>query len=477
MNPLNNQKQLLTFSASSSASSTSSSSTTSSSSSSPTGGCTINNNNNLSENQTLNSSNKKRNKALKKSKKYEKLLTVKSQDSAVTTTTTATTIDNSNSTSSYLSQASILTRLLTNKVTLQPFIDQFIETIFTNTANLPPVVQHLFEFFDLEVKKYQNQINIKDTSKNASAINEELNKLTRIWKTNSYFLRYWINLIKNPDCLLSIDPQTNPSLITTNPATNSPSQPSPPHSNKNLLVDSSLTCIAQTLLDACSNTETFNLYDTQSPINRLLFIREVPRYKEMIENFYKEMQTYTPITDHELHYYLNEFSKCQQQQQATQHLGATLNNSGSTSVTGAALNEINSIQVLLQLYEYYEKYEKQINTLLGQQQCSILLPVHHRLVQIKDLMMSQTCNQSFANHQQTINRINLQHTLQPHQNQNQQQHACASNQYNPYNHQYQQPINCYAAAADLNLMNQIHTLSSNLSSNHQHQPFTTQKFF
>jgi hypothetical protein len=476
VNPMNNQKQLLTFSASSSASSTSSSSTTSSSSSSPTGGCTLNANNNnnttLSESQTLN---KKRNKASKKSKKYEKLLTVKSQDSAVTTTTTATSIDNSNSSS--LSHMAILTRLFTNKVTLQPFIDQFIETIFTNTANLPPVVQHLFEFFDLEAKKYQQQIlmnSTKDTSKNANAINDELNKLTRVWKTNSYFLRYWINLIKNPEFLLSIDSQSSPSMLTTNPAASL----TPPTSSKNVLVDSSLTCIAQTLLDACSNTETHNLYDTNSPLNRLLFIREVPRYREMIETFYKEMQTYTPITDHELHYYLNEFSKCQQQQQATQQLGSTLNNSGGASATGAVLNEINSIQVLLQLYEYYEKYEKQINALLGQQQCSILLPVHHRLVQIKDLMMSQTCSQSFANQQQTMNRINhLHHTLPTHQQQQQQQqqqHLCNSNQFNPYN-QYQQPINCYAATVDLNLMNQMHTLSNN--SHHQNQQFTGQQFF
>jgi hypothetical protein len=42
----------------------------------------------------------------------------------------------------------------------------------------------------------------------------------------------------------------------------------------------------------------------------------------------------------------------------------------------------------MSLYEYYEKFEAQINTTLGQQQCSILLPLHHKLVQIKDLMMS-----------------------------------------------------------------------------------------
>jgi plexin A len=421
------QQELLTFSAASSSSS-------SSSTSSPSGG----------EAQSL-----KKSKSKKQPKKYEKLLTVKSQDSAVTTTTTV------DSTAS-LSHTHILTRLLINKVTLQPFIDQFVECMFTNTANLPPVVQHLFEFFDVEAKKHQHLFvspsSSKDAQKSSNQAADELHKLTRVWKTNSYFLRYWINLVKNPDNLLSLDSCS---------------------SGKNVQVDSTLTCIAQTLLDACSSTDTHNLYDTQSPINRLLFIREVPRYKEMIESFFKEMKSFQPISDHELHFYLNEFSKCQQQQQVTtQQLGFTVNNNSNNNNNNQnGLNDVNSIQVLLQLYEYYEKYEKQINVSLGQQQCSILLPVHHRLVQIKDLMMSQSCNQTFAN-QHTINRTHLHHTLQQHQQQQQQQ----GQMFNPYN-QYQQPIlnKCFPASNDPmpNLSHQypVHTISANNNNQQQQQKF------
>ena len=210
------KQQLLTFSASSSSSTSnsSSSSTTSSSSSSPAGGCTTS-----GESQTL--SNKKRAKQqAKKAKKYEKLLTVKSHDSAATTTTS---IDSHTTSSSH---THILTKLLTNKVTLQPFIDQFVETIFTNTGNLPPVVQHLFEFFDLEAKKYQSQMTSgKETSKNsaqyAAGGSDEMSQVTRMWKTNSFFMRYWINLVKNPEFLLQMESTTSsPVTTTTNTVTN-----------------------------------------------------------------------------------------------------------------------------------------------------------------------------------------------------------------------------------------------------------------
>jgi plexin B len=46
-----------------------------------------------------------------------------------------------------------LTRLLLIKGTLQPFVDDLFETLFTNTANLSPVIKHLFDYFDQEFRK------------------------------------------------------------------------------------------------------------------------------------------------------------------------------------------------------------------------------------------------------------------------------------------------------------------------------------
>jgi len=413
---------LLTFSTTTSSSSASSSTETTDSQCSASGAA--------NPIPKLNEETKKSNRNNKKKKKYEKLLTVKSQDSGVTTASLISSNDSSPSAATSTS----LTRLLINKGTLQPFVDQFVETLFSNTANLPPIIQHLFEFFDQEVKKYSGNVSStlssKEKKSNVNCVNDELNKLTRIWKTNSYFLRYWINMIKNPDFLMDV--------------------------NKNWLIDSSLTSIAQALIDSCSSTDSHNLYDTNSPINRLLFIKEVPRYKQMIEKFYTEMQSYQPISDHELHFYLNEFSKCQQQQQITQPIGATINQNQSQVNGGCHLNsDLSSIQILLQLYEYYEKYEQQINSSLGKQQCSILLPVHHRLVQIKEHMMSQASQMIFNNttSSATLNRTAPYLQFQP-VNYNQQT-------LNPY----QQPMNFYATTNELQINQQSQQQFQNINNN------------
>ena len=343
-----------------------------------------------------------------KSKKYEKLLTVKSHDSAVTGTTITTSLllnETAASQSGTLAPPSPLTRLLINKGTLQPFIDQFMEALFANTSNLPPVVQHLFEFFDQEAGKHSHLLTGKDKGLNA----ESLEQLTRHWKSNSYFVSYWANIIKSPELLLDCP--------------------------KSPLIESSLGCIAQAFVDSCSSNSV-DLGADLPPVNRLMFMREVPRYRQMIERFFGELQSYQPISDHELHFYLNEFAKFQQHSQQTQQLGATI----VPQQHAAAHTEVNAVQVLLQLYEYYEKYEQPINASLGQQQCSILLPVHHRLVQIKELLMNTASNSNCAAQGATLNRGT------PYSN----QHLNINQIHQSYQQTLnQQSVNCYATTSDL----------------------------
>lgn len=279
-------------------------------------------------------SSKKKSTAAAAAKKYEKLLTVKSQDSAVTTASLiASSDDSSVSTPPAPARSAILSRLLLNKGTIQPFIDQFVESVLTSAASLPPVVQHLFEFIDAEVRKYVPAGPGDSAAKQA----DEISRQSRSWKSNMLFVRYWARLIRCPSVLFDLRTST--------------------------LVDSSLECIAQALIDSCSTVDAHNLYDTESASNRLLFIREVPRYKLMIEQFTSELRHAPPVSDHELHFYMNEFGKL--------HPG---------------LGDHAQLQVLLKCYALYERCETQCNQALGQQQCSILLPVHHRLVQIKELM-------------------------------------------------------------------------------------------
>ena len=144
------------------------------------------------------------------------------------------------------------------------------------------------------------------------------------------------------------------------------------------------------------------MYDTHSPVNRLLFVNEVPRYREIIGQFFDALDSSRPveqdgvqqpsISDHELHFYMNEFAKLKQ------HAPAVLTTQMTTGLVEEASQpgEPGQIDTLLHLYEYYEKYEQAINANLGQQQCSILLPVHHRLVQIKDLMMTSSSSTALS---------------------------------------------------------------------------------
>jgi len=182
-------------------------------------------------------------------------------------------------------------------------------------------------------------------------------------------------------------------------------------------------------------------------------MREVPRYAHMVDGFFNEIDSYQAISDHELHFYLNEFSKFQQNTQSGQTLGATVRS--NVAAAPAARGEVSSCQVLMQLYEYYEKFEQPINALLGQQQCSVLLPVHHRLVQIRELLNNQNSSgmgtMRFDGGQAQYN------TLNP----------------NPY----QQPVNCYATSSEINsfqgnssafcntINNQNFLFSSNINNN------------
>ena len=72
--------------------------------------------------------------------------------------------------------------------------------------------------------------------------------------THSLPLRFWVNLIKNPDFVFDI--------------------------NKSATVDACLTIIAQAYIDACS-TSDFR-YTKDTPSARLLYANEVKQYKEEV---------------------------------------------------------------------------------------------------------------------------------------------------------------------------------------------------
>ncbi|KAF7989546.1 hypothetical protein HCN44_008220 [Aphidius gifuensis] len=184
-----------------------------------------------------------------------------------------------------------LTRLLSTKGTVQKFVDDFFNTILTANESLPNAVKWLFDFLDESAKRH----GITDP------------EVSHAWKSNSLPLRFWVNFIKNPDFMFDI--------------------------NKTTTVDSSLSVIAQTFMDACSTTE--HRLGKDSPSNKLLFAKDIPHYRDKVGRFYHDVQRLPTISDQEISYSMQQLS-------------------------ASHANEFDIIAALKELYIYVNKYYEQI---------------------------------------------------------------------------------------------------------------------
>lgn len=109
-----------------------------------------------------------------------------------------------------------LTRLLATKGTLQKFVDDLFETIFSTAhrgSALPLAIKYMFDFLDDQALQH----GITDP------------EVVHTWKSNSLPLRFWVNLIKNPNFVFDI--------------------------HKSNIVDSCLSVVAQTFMDSCSTSD------------------------------------------------------------------------------------------------------------------------------------------------------------------------------------------------------------------------------
>lgn len=109
-----------------------------------------------------------------------------------------------------------LTRLLATKGTLQKFVDDLFETIFSTAQRgsaLPLAIKYMFDFLDDQALHH----GISDP------------EVVHTWKSNSLPLRFWVNLIKNPNFVFDI--------------------------HKSNIVDSCLSVVAQTFMDSCSTSD------------------------------------------------------------------------------------------------------------------------------------------------------------------------------------------------------------------------------
>ena len=70
-------------------------------------------------------------------------------------------------------------------------------------------------------------------------------------------LRFWVNVIKNPQFVFDI--------------------------HKNSITDACLSVVAQTFMDSCSTSE--HRLGKDSPSNKLLYAKDIPYYKSWVERW------------------------------------------------------------------------------------------------------------------------------------------------------------------------------------------------
>ncbi|XP_073795327.1 plexin-A2 [Danio rerio] len=193
-----------------------------------------------------------------------------------------------------------LTRLLATKGTLQKFVDDLFETLFSTVhrgSALPLAIKYMFDFLDEQADKH----GIHDTD------------VRHTWKSNCLPLRFWVNVIKNPQFVFDI--------------------------HKSSITDACLSVVAQTFMDSCSTSE--HRLGKDSPSNKLLYAKDIPNYKNWVERYYADISRLPAISDQDMNAYLAE--------QARLHS-----------------SEFNMLSALNEIYSYISKYSEEITAALDQ---------------------------------------------------------------------------------------------------------------
>ncbi|XP_061662266.1 plexin-B3 isoform X3 [Syngnathoides biaculeatus] len=210
-----------------------------------------------------------------------------------------------------------LTRLLSMKGTLQKFVDDVFVAILSTKRPPPIAIRFFFDFLDDMAEKYD----IEDP------------ETVHIWKTNSLPLRFWVNILKNPQFVLDVQ-------VTDS-------------------IDAILSVIAQTFIDSCTTSE--HKVGRNSPVNKLLYAREIPRYKQLVERYYSDIHSAA--------------SGCYQEM-----------NSTLTELSGRFASEMNSHVALHELYKYINKYYDQVILSLEEDNCGQKMQLAYRLQQVAALV-------------------------------------------------------------------------------------------
>uniref|UniRef100_A0A8C1KR64 Plexin A1 n=1 Tax=Cyprinus carpio TaxID=7962 RepID=A0A8C1KR64_CYPCA len=213
-----------------------------------------------------------------------------------------------------------LTRLLATKGTLQKFVDDLFETIFSTAhrgSALPLAIKYMFDFLDEQADRHM----ISDPD------------VRHTWKSNCLPLRFWVNVIKNPQFVFDI--------------------------HKNSITDACLSVVAQTFMDSCSTSE--HQLGKDSPSNKLLYAKDIPNYKNWVERYYSDISRMPAISDQDMSAYLAEQSRLH-------------------------LNQFNSMSALHEIFSYITKYKDEILSALERDEQSRRQRLRAKLEQVIDTM-------------------------------------------------------------------------------------------
>ncbi|XP_068108861.1 plexin-D1 isoform X2 [Hyperolius riggenbachi] len=211
-----------------------------------------------------------------------------------------------------------LTRLLSTKGTLQKFLDDLFRAILTIREERPPLaIKYFFDFLEEQAEK--RGISDPDT--------------LHIWKTNSLPLRFWVNILKNPEFVFDMEKSDH--------------------------MDACLSVIAQAFIDACSISDM--QLGKDSPTNKLLYAKEIPEYRKIVQKYYQQIKEMSPLSEQEMNAHLAEESR-------KYH------------------NKFNTNVAIAEIYKYAKKYRSQIVSALEANTTTRRGQLQHRFEQMIVLM-------------------------------------------------------------------------------------------
>ncbi|XP_028256676.1 plexin-C1 isoform X2 [Parambassis ranga] len=208
-----------------------------------------------------------------------------------------------------------LTKLLSTKVAVHSFVENLFRSIWgMQHSKAPHAIKYFFNLLDTQAE------NMKITDPD----------VLHIWKTNSLPLRFWVNILKNPQFVFDVEKT--------------------PH------LDGCLSVIAQAFMDSFSLNET--QLGKHAPTNKLLYAKDIPKFRQEVKAYYKQIRDQSPLKDSEFKDFLQEESKKHE-------------------------NEFNEAAALKELYKFLQRYFTEIKEKLEQDGAPAELTeqLHH----VKDL--------------------------------------------------------------------------------------------